>query len=100
MAVIFGQIEHGELKSNDWGFLSFNTMNRAFRNQGFAKTASFPENRGQTMKKTFPGGLVVEISMWTPVSFADSVPREEANETFRAAMRAHEIVYYNGPNDS
>ena len=96
MAVIFGQIEHGELKSNDWGFLSFNTMNRAFKNQGFAKTMSFPENRGQTMKKTFPGGLVVEISMWTPVSFADSVPREQANETFRAAMRESEIVYYNG----
>lgn len=96
MAVIFGQIEHGELKSNDWGFLSFNTMSRSFRNQGFAKTETFPENRGQTMKKTFPGGLVVEISMWTPVSFADDVPREQANEVFRAAMRAHEIVYYNG----
>ena len=96
MAVIFGQIEHGELKSNDWGFLSFNTMNRAFRNQGFTRTETFPENRGQTMKKTFPGGLVVEIRMWTPVSFADSVPREQANETFRNAMRESEIVYYNG----
>jgi hypothetical protein len=96
MAVIFGQIEHGELKPGDWGFLSFNTMTRALRNQGFAKVESFPDNRGQKMKKTFPGGLVVEIDLWTPVSFADSVPREEANEKFRAAMRASEIVYYNG----
>ena len=63
MVVLFGQIEHGELKPNDWGFLSFNTMARSFKTQGFTKTETFEGNRGQRMKKTFPGGLVVEIDV-------------------------------------
>ncbi len=96
MVVLFGQIEHGELKPNDWGFLSFNTMARSFKTQGFSKTETFPDNRGQRMKKTFPGGLVVEIELWTPVSFADNVPREESNTRFREAMKRNEVVYYNG----
>jgi hypothetical protein len=39
---------------------------------------------------------VVSITILTPVQFADDVPREQANEVFRSAMRANEIVYYNG----
>lgn len=96
MVVIFGQIEHGELKSNDWGFISYGDMTRAFQSQGFTRTEQFPDNKGQRLRKSFPGGLVVDIEMWTPVSIADSVPRETANELFRDAMRRHEIVYYNG----
>lgn len=96
MAIIFGQIEHGELKANDWGFLSFNTMTRSFERLGFRRTSTFPGNRGHRLEKTYAGGLKVKIDMYTPVDFADSVPRETSNVTFRDAMRGSEIFYYNG----
>jgi len=96
MVAIFGQITHGELSSSDWGFISFRTFTYAFQRMGFTKTQTFENNRGQQMKKTYPGGLEVVVDMYTPVDFADDVPREQSNEVFRDAMRTHEIVYYNG----
>ncbi len=96
MVALFGQIEHGELESNDWGFISFNTFTRSLQRMGFTKTESFPDNRGHQLSRSYPGGLEVVVDMYTPVDFADSVPREQSNERFREAMRSHEIVYYNG----
>ncbi len=96
MGVIFGQIEHGELKRNDWGFISFNDLTRAFTNKGFRIVERFPENRGHRLEKTMQGRLVVSITMYTPVGFADNVPRDEASTRFRDAIRASEIFYYNG----
>jgi len=96
MVAIFGQIEHGDLSSSDWGFLSYNTFTRELRSRGFTKTETLPDNRGQRMKRTYPSGLVVTVDVYTPVDYADHVPREQANERFRDAMRTHEIVYYNG----
>ncbi len=96
MVTIFGQITHGELESNDWGFISFNTFTRKLRYLGFDKTETFADNRGHQMRRTYPGGLEIIVDMYTPVDFADDVPREESNEVFRTAMRSHEIVYYNG----
>ena len=96
MVAIFGQITHGELGSNDWGFISFNTFTRKLRYLGFDKTETFADNRGQQLSRTYPGGLEIVIDVYTPVDFADHVPREQSNEVFRAAMRSHEIVYYNG----
>ena len=96
MVVIFGQIKHGELGDNDWGFISFNDMSRSFRRIGFEVVETYPENRGHRLEKTYPADLTVTIDMYTPVGFADDVPREEANERFRTAIRNNEIVYYNG----
>lgn len=96
MVAIFGQIEHGELKPNDWGFLSFNDMTREFRSRGFRTRETFSDDRGHKLEKTYPGGLVVTIDMYTPHNIADEVPRDEADAMFRELIKTHEVVYYNG----
>jgi hypothetical protein len=96
MTAIFGQITHGELEQNDWGFIAYNSFARSLSRLGFRVVQTYPENRGQRMEKRYAGGLVVSVDMQTPVSYADSVPREQANERFRTAIRENEIVYYNG----
>lgn len=96
MVAIFGQIEHGVLNPYDWGFRSFNDFTRLWERRGFRRVETMPENRGHRLERTFPGGLVVRLTMYTPVSFADDVPRDQSNEVFRAAIRDNEIVYYNG----
>ena len=97
MVQIFGQIEHGDLSSDDWGFRSFEDIKRLLTtNQGFRVTQTFPNNKGARLEKTMPNGLKVEIDMLTPVQVADHVDRELANTAFRDAIRSHEIVYYAG----
>ena len=96
MVVIFGQITHGELKDNDWGFISFNSMSRSFQRMGFNTVETYDENRGHRLERTYPGDLTMTIDMYTPIGFADDVPREDANERFRTAILNNEIVYYNG----
>jgi hypothetical protein len=96
MVQIFGQIEHGDLSTSDWGFRSYNDVTRVLKGMGFAKASSFPDNKGQKLKKTYPSGLVVEIDMYTPVSFADHVDREVSNTAFRNAIKDKELVYYAG----
>jgi hypothetical protein len=95
MVAIFGQITHGELESNDWGFIAYESFARRLRQLGFRSVETYPENRGQRLEKRY-GGLTVSVDMQTPVSYADNVPREQANERFRAALLNNEIVYYNG----
>jgi hypothetical protein len=96
MVQIFGQIEHGDLASSDWGFRSYNDVTRVLKGMGFTKVSTFPDNKGQKLKRTMPSGLVVEIEMYTPVSFADHVDREVSNTAFRNAIKDKEIVYYAG----
>ncbi|NUN49432.1 MAG: hypothetical protein HUU15_11450 [Candidatus Brocadiae bacterium] len=96
MGIIFGQIEHGELKTGDWGFLSFDTMTRELTSKGFRVTEQLPDRRGHRMTRTYPGGLVVNVAMYTPVDFADDVDRDVASTRFRDIMRASEVFYYNG----
>ncbi len=96
MGIIFGQIEHGELQSNDWGFISFNAMTSSFRQKGFRVTAQLEGSKGHRMAKTYTGGLVVEIEMWNPRSFADTVDRDLSNQAFRDIMKRNEVIYYNG----
>lgn len=96
MQIIFGQITHGELASNDWGFISYRAMRSVFGRMGFRVVEEFAGNTGSRLEKRYAGGLVVGITMWTPIGFADSVPRDEANQRFRDAIRASEVFYYNG----
>jgi hypothetical protein len=96
MGIVFGQIEHGDLQTNDWGFISFNAMTRAFRDKGFRVTSQLEGGNGHKLAKTYTGGLVVEIEMWNPKSFADHVDRAQSNETFRSVMKRNEVFYYNG----
>lgn len=96
MVVIFGQITHGDLESNDWGWIGFNQFSRSLRYIGFRVVDDFADDMGHRMERTFPGGLIVSIKIYTPVGVADHVPREEANELFREAIGGNEIVYYNG----
>jgi hypothetical protein len=96
MVQIFGQIEHGDLQQNDWGFMSFNDIKRLLEGQGFRVTKTYPNKHGVRLEKTMPKGLKVEIDMLTPVQFADTVDRELSNAAFREAMKSHEIVYYAG----
>lgn len=96
MVQIFGQIEHGELSSTDWGFRSYNDITRLLKGQGFRVTETFADKKGQRLTRKMPNGLVVEMEMYTPVSFADTVDREVSNAAFRAAIKDKEIVYYAG----
>jgi hypothetical protein len=96
MVAVFGQIDHGELKPDDWGFVSFDTFTRELERRGFEVTESFDNNTGHRMEKTYDGGLKVSVKMLTPVDFADNVPREQANQKFFDALRNHEVVYYAG----
>lgn len=95
MVQIYGQIEHGDLSPNDWGF-SINDVTRTLTSHGFRKTQTFPNNTGHRLRKTMPNGLKVEIDMLSPVSFADHVDREASNAKFREAIKSHEVVYYAG----
>ncbi|HEY5924002.1 MAG TPA: hypothetical protein VIV11_20120 [Kofleriaceae bacterium] len=96
MVQIFGQIEHGELEDNDWGFMSYNDIKRLLEGQGFRVTKTYPNQHGVRLEKTMPKGLKIEIDMLTPIQFADTVDRELSNAAFREAMKTHEIVYYAG----
>lgn len=96
MGVIFGQIEHGELQSNDWGYISFDEMTYRLQQKGFRVSSRMTGKQGHKMTKTYTGGLKVEIEMYTPVRFADTVPREQSNQLFRDVMKRNEVVYYNG----
>jgi hypothetical protein len=96
MVQIFGQIEHGDLSDNDWGWRSYADIKRLLEQGGFRVTMTYPNKKGVRLEKTMPKGLKVEIDMLTPVSFADHVDRELSNAAFRDAMRSHEIVYYAG----
>lgn len=96
MVVIFGQITHGDLEDNDWGFISFRSMTRSFQGRGFRTVETYDGNRGHRLERTYPGGLVVSIDMYTPIDFADHVDREVSNTAFRSAVQNNEIVYYNG----
>jgi hypothetical protein len=96
MVQIFGQIEHGELKDNDWGFLSYNDIKRLLEGQGFRVVQTLPDRKGAKLAKTMPNGLKVEVTMLTPIQFADTVDREKANAAFREAIKGHELVYYAG----
>ncbi len=96
MTVIFGQIEHGELKSHDWGFIGFEDVSSAWKRQGFRVAERFPGNRGHRLEKRFSSGLIVSIIMYTPVDFADNVDREISNAKFKDAVKNSEILYYNG----
>jgi hypothetical protein len=96
MVQIYGQIEHGDLSPNDWGFLSIKDVTRTLTSHGFKKTQTFPNNTGHRLEKTLPNGLKVEIDMLSPVSFADHVDRNLSNAKFREAIKSHEVVYYAG----
>ena len=96
MVQIFGQIEHGDLSDDDWGWRSYQDIKRLLEGQGFRVTKTYPDKKGVRMTKRMPKGLEVEIDMLTPVSFADHVDRELSNAAFRDAIRSHEIVYYAG----
>ena len=96
MVAIFGQIEHGDLSNWDWGFISFGDFTEKLEDMGFSVSETYPERRGKKMKKTYASGLEVIVDVYTPIGFADDVPRDESNERFREAVRSNEIVYYNG----
>ncbi len=96
MGIIFGQIEHGELQSNDWGYISFDEMTYQFQRKGFKVTTRIAGGKGHRMTRTYDGGLKVEIEMWNPKAFADNVDRTLSNQTFRDIMKRNEVIYYNG----
>ncbi|MBI5535835.1 MAG: hypothetical protein HY898_24160 [Deltaproteobacteria bacterium] len=96
MVAIFGQIEHGTLTEEDWGFISFDQFTSNLRQRGFAVEEEFADNMGHRLGRTYASGLKVTIDMYTPVGFGDAVPKESSQQRFREAIRNHEIVYYGG----
>jgi hypothetical protein len=56
MVAIFGQIEHGELSTDDWGYRSFRDFSRVFERKGFRIVETFESGKGHRLEKTYPGG--------------------------------------------
>jgi hypothetical protein len=96
MVNLFGQIEHGVLKPNDWGWVGYRQFKRDFEAEGFSVVETFPNNLGARLEKTYPGGLEVIANFYTPEALKDERPPEEVNRLFMQIMHDHEIVYYNG----
>jgi len=96
MVAIFGQIEHGTLTEDDWGFISFDQFTANLARRGFVVEETFPDNMGHRLNKVYSGGLRVMIDMYTPTGFGDAVPKETSAARFKDAIRNHEIVYYGG----
>jgi subtilisin-like proprotein convertase family protein len=96
MVALFGQIEHGDLASDDLGWVAYKEFRTSMRRAGFATVREFDNNHGEQLKKTYPGGLEVVVDFYTPESLKDHRPRDEVNVMFKQAIHDHEIVYYNG----
>jgi len=96
MVNLFGQITHGDLEDSDWGWIAYRQFKREFDYAGFDVVETFPDNFGERMEKTYPGGLEVVANFYTPEALKDHRPREEVNQLFMQAIHDHEIVYYNG----
>jgi hypothetical protein len=96
MVNLFGQITHGDLEDGDWGWIAYKQFKRDFEYAGFSVTETFPDNFGERLTKTYPGGLEVVANFYTPEALKDHRPRDEVNELFMQAIHDHEIVYYNG----
>ncbi len=93
---LFGQIEHGDLLSNDLGWVAYRDIKRFLLASSYQVTKTLPEERGVSLAKTLPNGLKVEIDLLSPVNFADHADRDQANALFKDAIRTHEMVYYAG----
>jgi len=96
MVALFGQIEHGELKSSDWGWTAYRDFLGKFKRNGFSTSQTFPNNFGEQVQKTYPGGLQVIVDMYAPEALKDQRDRTEVNALFTDVIKNHEIVYYNG----
>jgi len=96
MVNLFGQITHGDLEDSDWGWRAYDRFKRDFEYEGFEVTATFDDNFGHRLEKTYPGGLQVVANFYTPEALKDHRPRDEVNQLFMQAIHDHEIVYYNG----
>ncbi len=109
MVAIFGQIVHGELKPDDNGWWAFHNTTWTYESLGFEKVEDLPDGLGHRLELV-DQGLTFSITMYNPTGFADAVagpptePGAEARSShaalskarFRAAMKANELVYYNG----
>ncbi|MBW1871534.1 MAG: proprotein convertase P-domain-containing protein [Deltaproteobacteria bacterium] len=96
MVNLFGQITHGDLEDNDWGWIAYEQFKREFERAGFSVAETFENNFGHRLTKTYTGGLEVTANFYTPEALKDHRPREEVNQLFSQAIHDHEIVYYNG----
>jgi subtilisin-like proprotein convertase family protein len=96
MVALFGQIKHGELESNDWGWIGYRDFKRYLNRTGFNTIDTFENDYGIKLKKTYSGDLDVIVRMYTPEALKDGRPRDEVNELFKEEIKNNEIVYYNG----
>ncbi len=96
MVALFGQITHGELESNDLGWIAYREFKSTVSRAGFSVTETFADGFGERMEKTYPGDLKVVINFYTPEALQDHRPRAEVNELFMQAIHDNELVYYNG----
>lgn len=96
MVALFGQITHGDLKSDDLGWDAYREFKRYVQRSGFTVAETFPDGHGERMEKTYASDLKIIINFYTPEALKDHRPRAEVNELFTAAIHDHELVYYNG----
>ncbi|MBN2499084.1 MAG: proprotein convertase P-domain-containing protein [Deltaproteobacteria bacterium] len=96
MVALFGQITHGDLESNDLGWIAYREFKRDMEREGFSRTREFENGFGEQLEKTYAGGLEVTVDFYNPEALKDHRPRDEVNELFMQAIHDHELVYYNG----
>jgi hypothetical protein len=89
--VIFGQVDHGALSDDDYGFTLVRNFESSLRTAGFSKTTA---SKGLRYKRT-RAGIAETIDIFTPREFAGLGDFAHISD-FDAAVSSHEIITYNG----
>lgn len=90
--VLFGQVDHGELKDTDYGFTLVSDFERTLKTAGFKKAATAPKGLRYTRSKN---GIDTTVDVYTPREFA-GLDDWAHIDNFDEGVRSHEIVAYNG----
>ncbi len=99
MTAVFGQMTHGQLRDSDSGFYFYEAFVKTWTDQGYERVGAIDTNLGETLRKTVTNGdqtLTIEIDVYNPRGFADTVPSTESNQRFKNAIANREIVFYGG----
>jgi hypothetical protein len=96
MMVLFGQIEYGDLKKEDKGWVSYTQFISNLAWKGFEEKETFAEERGKRFETEYYGGLKVGIDVYSPKALARNLPSADRNALFKRATNNYEIVHYDG----
>lgn len=109
MVVLFGQLEHGDLLSGegadgewDWGWIGYEDFTTWLAAEGYKEVSRTPKGADigkvarSTWSKKYSANMTVEVDVISPVDLQDHADQAQKDQILAAAVKNHEIVYYNG----